>query len=779
MKNNKPKVGKALPMQRLIDFTLADDHIISKGAPFHFFRYFPPNISIMTTEELEKDIDRFGRLLDALNCKFSLFITDKIEDLNENKKFYSSLSPEFEYITSEIVAAIESTEVESTSVQRAFYFIYKPPKNHNYEDFYNTLVGRGYRIAIPNRQELAMLLRNYTIREFINQNIYTIVQEAAAGIDKRVKDEVFNREILRRLLPYRIDFYLSHAEQSGFLRKTIMIKNFPAEIAPAALQGLAKLRGTTFTMRFTPMNKNEARTLVDQQLKNKKTGRFSNSNTKRIESDLDADAIKNFYSSVARSQSSVYRINIFIEMCAKNKEELRLLEERVNQEIGGAGCSSEELKYEQRQGFESVQPLGNDLFLSAANNMPSNTAAALYPCSYSSRHDTRGMLLGRTAQGGNFFLDILKWDNYITTGSLTTTGKSGQGKSWLQKKISTFLYMFGVSSYILDVEDEYIDVVKGLGGTIINPIDGKVKMNPFQIRTFYTEEDKKETGFDFNPNTPVFFQHLSWLKDFFSVLFPTMSVDKLKALMVFVQDMYIAHGITEKTDISHLKPTNYPTFSTLYNFIDEGSHQRYAHLMSDEMIRSIRLNIKDCHDGPMSVVMNGHTNIKNHRLVCFSLLRLLEGDKERTDAVLFNITSYVWDIVLKRQGHVELKVEEMHMFLENPIMMKYLNSYQKRARKYGALLSLSTQQIEECLSEKNVDKAAALFNQASFNFFFYPGEIDTRVLKEKLKLTDGEIKCISQPNKRHCLVKAGIDRYYIEVGDFKYEHLLFGDAGGM
>ena len=72
----------------------------------------------------------------------------------------------------------------------------------------------------------------------------------------------------------------------------------------------------------------------------------------------------------------------------------------------------------------------------------------------------------------------------------------------------------------------------------------------------------------------------------------------------------------------------------------------------------------------------------------------------------------------------------------------------------------------------------ALFNNSAYKFLFYPGEIDLPKVKDQLDLKAGEIEKIRNPNQKHCLVKAGDDKYYIQVGSLPYENELFGKAGG-
>lgn len=785
-------MAKSLPIQQLIDFKLHDDYIETPKGIFLFYRYFPPNASIMTDQEIADEIEQFSRFLDSLRRSITLFATDKIEDLSEIKKFYLSQPLEFEHINSDIVNSIESSEVKSTSVQRAFYFILKTDNPD--DDIYNQIVGRGYRIDKATKRELSVLLRNYLLREFLTTDIYTIAQEVELlpKMEKTIQKKnagnktaelVYDREILRRLTPRRMDFKIFYGEQNNFFRKTIMIKNLPSELPPNTLQKLAGIRGTSFTMRLTPMDKGQATGMVNQQIKNRRVKRSNQSqSTQKMEAEHEESVIRNFYADILRNQNAIYYVNIYIEMYAKTKEELALLEQQIDSEIIGFAGSYESLKYEQRRAFLAVNPLGQDMFMESANNMPSKSVAALNPFSYSSRQDRNGMLLGSTVQGGNMILDLWLRDNSVTNGSFYAIGTSGQGKSYLMKKITVFQYTAGVTGYILDPDNEYTELTRKLGGTVINCASGRVKINPFEIRRLKGSADDgeydEELGNSVTADTPVFFQHLSWLTDMFHLLFSDVEPSIFRALMIMVQDMYESKGMTEHTDFSQLKETDYPTFSDLYRFVENNLDTDYK-MISREMMRLILLTIKDCYDGTLGNLLNGHTNIKNDRLICFSLAELLEGSKERTDAVLFNISSYTWNIISRRERRVMMIVDELHLFTESPIMMKYLKSYVKRGRKYNALLGVGTQQLGDIINSPCAADAVAMLNNSSFKFLFYPDKIDLALVQDKLKLTAGEVNCISVSNKQHCLLKAGNNSYYMKTGTLPYEEWLFVDAGGV
>lgn len=770
-------------IENLIQFELLDNCVLSGGFYFHFFRYFPPNTDTMTPKEIDDEIDNFSALLNSLDRDICLFATDKVEDLSSIRSFYFNLDPQYDPYISEIITNIDNTSSESTSVQRAFYFIFRTDSAKT--DLYSTIAAKGYRIDCPTKQELATLLRNYFVREFVNCDIYTLEQELLQ--DPKLKKALAKKpmkihsEVERRLIPHRIDFLTYHAMHNNIRRRTLMINNLPSSIPQAALMKVATMKNTSFTLRLSPMSGYNVRNLTNAQAKQRAWKRGSREVTDQLEANTEQQQLLDFYNDITRQKLSVFYTSVYIECYGKSDEEVNQTAATVIDALSMVNITVESLVREQKEGFLSVNPLGKDLFLSDANNLPSTTAAALYPFTYSSRMDTKGMLLGSSLQGGPLFLDILTRQSGQTNSNFAIVGSSGMGKSYLLKKIITFLTMFGVSCFTLDPEDEYLSLYRNLGGTVYNCIEGNARINPLEVRCLRRsdEDDTEEDALlSSMKGMAMFFQHLSWLKDFFTVLFPGIESTELSALMMLTQEMYAAHGITEGTDFSTLSPTDYPTFSNLYEFIEQYPVSS-SRLVTEQMISGLLLRLKECYDGPMSILFNGHTNIRNANMINFSVAALLEGSKDRTQAVLFNITTWIWTQVTKRERPIAFNIDELYLFLENTIMVKYISSFVRRARKYNALIGIATQQVADCLRDDIAMYIAALFNVSTYKFLFYPGEIDRDMMQEKLKLSDGEILKISKPRKRHCLVCAGDERYYIEVGSLDYEKELFGTAGGL
>jgi hypothetical protein len=66
-------------------------------------------------------------------------------------------------------------------------------------------------------------------------------------------------------------------------------------------------------------------------------------------------------------------------------------------------------------------------------------------------------------------------------------------------------------------------------------------------------------------------------------------------------------------------------------------------MITKDMFRDLLLLFKDSYDGSLGFLFNGYTNVKNFNLINYDLSDLLQGSKERTEAVLFNIMTYLWN----------------------------------------------------------------------------------------------------------------------------------------
>ena len=189
---------------------------------------------------------------------------------------------------------------------------------------------------------------------------------------KRVqsKESIFTSELTQRLLPEMMVFKPKLIEQSNFLRRVLIVKNFPATIETQfILTAVTQIKNTTFTMRMTPMNSMKTTKLVDRQINNAIAQSHENKGTRQIAAGIDVESIRQSYKKFLEEKGKFYYVNIYIEVYAEDEKELQERVNKVLATLGGSHISAQVLIYEQKEGYMGVSSIGKDLLTMTANNI--------------------------------------------------------------------------------------------------------------------------------------------------------------------------------------------------------------------------------------------------------------------------------------------------------------------------------------------------------------------------------------------------------------------------
>lgn len=784
-----------MEMTELLCFDFGEDCIRTARGDLYFWCVNPPNFSTLDTNDHELYYNQFEKLQRATaDYQYSILAIDRTVSLSKNKEFIATLDGRFDYIKADLVNDLDQMESVAGNTQRGYYFVLNAKQRSLADRFEGILAAAGFDVAVADRQELIYIMRSFNLREFIDEDIF---------LDESEMELVFGKKrtvispLVRHLLPTKINFDVSEVVQTNFLRKAFAVRNMPQSVTKGnnhMLKKLLQLPNTTVMIRISDMSYTQTRQLVNKQYNNSSAGLLRKKITDVLEAKGDANTLERFYEDCLNNSGEgggVKCVNIFVETYGKTPEELKANVQRVTAASESSGMSLEDFVLRQKDGFMGVSPIGYDTRgRLLANNIPSNTFGRLYPFSSSYLNDVKGMMLGHTADNGVLILDIWVRTLTRTNSNIAICGDSGQGKSQLIKKILSQQRMLGTTIFNIDAENEFGDLVRTMGGTNINCATGKITINALQVRAFRSDKvDESDVEDDmglaaFADDISPFFQHLSWLEDFFKVLLPDITSAQLASLLILLQDVYKRFGIDERTDLSTLAATNYPIMSDLYTYIEEVLDNRekfsFYKMIDDRDLKILMLLLTSVCKGSRSPQFNRHTNIPNSSFINLNIQELLMGSQDNMQAVLFNYFTYFWSVVVSRQSRVLLGIDELYLLAnrDNPAILKYLNSFERRARKYLAGLLIGTQKIMDCLDEAIVHLTAALFDTPTYKFIFYPGDVDLDVVRRKLRLTSGEMSCIGHSEQRNCLLKIGKEKYHMTVGTLPFEEQLFGKGGG-
>lgn len=481
-----------------------------------------------------------------------------------------------------------------------------------------------------------------------------------------------------------------------------------------------------------------------------------------------------------RTKEPLLHCAVFIELSAYGLEKLKELQTEVSMELTREKISVDRLTLRQKEGFMAISPTGyNALDKQFERVLPASSVANLYPFNYSGKTDANGFYIGKDRYGTNILVDFDKREDDKTNSNILILGNSGQGKSFLMKLLLTNLREAGKSVISLDAEQEYKDLCNNLGGCYIDLMSGKYIINPLEPKAWSDDETVDKDAPEAFRKATRLSQHISFLKDFFRS-YKDFTDAHIDAIEILVSKLYASRGITDYTDYSKLKSTDYPIMADLYELAEE-EYMKYESgsksLFTEELLREICLGLNSMCKGAESKFFNGHTNISDDKFICFGVKGLMDSNKKLKDAMLFNILSYM-NHKLLMDGNTVASIDELYLFLSNLTAIEYIRNASKRVRKKNSAIILASQNIEDFLLSGIREYTKPLFSIPSHHFLFNPGNINPKEFMDALQLEETEYDLIKYPERGTCLFRCGNERYLLQVIAPEYKAKLFGKAGG-
>ena len=597
------------------------------------------------------------------------------------------------------------------------------------------------------------------------------------------EDEVRIQGFLDMISPSVVKFNVDHFICGNTYRSVWALREYPtATDEQAILSRLGEKDGVTlriYTRQVTPVE--ERRIISGAANKN----RMQRSNTNDLQQNVTAESnlqdVATIVAQMHRNREPLLHTAVYIELAAHDLDRLKLLQTEVLTELIRAKLNVDRLMLRQQQGFCSVMPSGHNAFADQFERvLPASSVANLYPFNYSGKTDPRGFFLGRDKFGTNVIVDFDRRDDDKTNSSILILGNSGQGKSYLLKLILCNLLEAGKRNICLDPEGEYQDLTLNLGGIYADLMDGVHIINLLEPKLW------DETGAPEDKDAPRAFrqtsrlsQHISFLRDAFRS-YKDFSDRELDVIEIMLQKLYAKWGITDHTDFNRMTPEDYPILSELYELIDgeyNGFDESTRQLYTAEMLRGILLGLHSICKGADAKFFNGHTNITGSAFLTFGVKGLLQASKNVRNAMLFNILSFMSNELLTR-GNSVASIDELYLFLSNPVCIEYIRNFMKRVRKKDSGVILASQNLEDFDLDGIRELTKPLFSIPTHQFLFNAGSIDARFYIDTLQLEQSEYNLIRYPQRGVCLYKCGNERYNLMVHAPEYKARLFGRAGG-
>ena len=595
-------------------------------------------------------------------------------------------------------------------------------------------------------------------------------------------EELRTKDFFDMILPGTVKFLSDHYIVGDSYRCVWVIREYPPSTEEQAiLSQLADRSGVTLRIYHRLVESMEQRKIIQNATRRNKLKSGGTDMSDTIEAEGNLQDVIELLANLRKNREPLLHCSVFIELKAKDMDALKELQSEIAMELTRSKMSVDRLTLRQKEGFLSVLPIGSNQFGAQYERvLPASSVANFYPFNFSGKTDPHGLYIGRDKYGTNILVDFDRRAEDKTTSNILILGNSGQGKSYLLKLLLVNLRESGKRIICLDPESEYQELCRELGGCYIDFMSGQYTINPLEPKVW---ADGVE---DVDPTTPEAFkkvtrlsQHIAYLKDFFRSYkdFTDAQIDTIEILL---SKLYARYGITDSTDYSRLKPTDYPIMSDFYKLCEEefmtyDKQRRY--LYTEQTLQEVCLGIHSMCVGSESVYFNGYSNITDDAFLVFGVKGLLDTNRRLKDAMLFNILSYMSNQLLG-QGNTAASIDELYLFLTNLTAIEYIRNASKRVRKKESSVILASQNIEDFLLPSIREMTKPLFSIPTHQFLFNAGQINPKEYMDALQVEPSEFELIKYPERGTCLYRCGNERYLLQVIAPDYKSTIFGKAGG-
>jgi type IV secretory pathway VirB4 component len=353
---------------------------------------------------------------------------------------------------------------------------------------------------------------------------------------------------------------------------------------------------------------------------------------------------------------------------------------------------------------------------------------------------------------------VVVWDRWAQHNfNAVILARSGAGKSYLAKlDLLRNLYL-GVEAFVVDPEDEYIALADAVGGTVIRPGAPGVRINPL----------------DLNPGDgdDALYRRTQFMQTFVAVVTAGdgaasgagLDPREVPALDDAVLAAYRAKGITtDPRTWRRPAPLLADVAHALQGYGDAGR------MLAARLHPYVAGSFKGLFDGPTTTAPDGH-------LVVYAIKDL--PDELKPVGTLLTLYAIWRRISTAGPDRPRLVlVDEAWLMLRAGLGAKFLFNLAKGARKYGAGLTVVTQDAADVLSTQ-VGRAVVSNAATQILLRQAPQAIDA-VTKE-FGLTDGERAFLLSAGRGDALLAAGSARvafHSIASGDDEHDLVVTGPA---
>jgi hypothetical protein len=616
-------------------------------------------------------------------------------------------------------------------VYDCFHYICVYDKSHSgVDEATSNIAGQmqqgGIDVKVLNTKELAVFLKYNFTTDFDEREVELLTEE----------------DYYEWILPNKISFTARIIKIDDLVTHNLRVINYPTTVGNAWGSTLFNIPDTKVVMKINPIDRFKAIRNIDRSLM-ELHGQINQTakESRIIELQSHISTLQELLVLLQGDNETLFDVNIYITIYDYDESMRQLnpdmqqskkasnVKKRIRRLLAEQSLRVTDMMFRQFDMFVGGQISALDPLRKKGRAIHSSSIAATFPFVFGHISDVGGINLGNSG-GMPVFVDFFKRDTERVNSNMVVIGKSGSGKSFATKMMLSNLAAENSKVFILDPENEYCALAKNLKGNVIDVGSAtQGRINPFHIITCLSDDEKVS---DEESASVSFSVHLQFLEEYFKQILPGIDNDALEYLNNVLVRVYESRGIDEMTDLSKLKPEDYPIFDDLYDtlLID------YQTAKGDYSKSNLRILInyisKFTTGGRNSHLWNGPSTLDvKENFTVFNFQSLL-ANKNNTvaNAQMLLILKWLDNEIIKNRDYnlkyhanrrIIVVIDEAHVFIDPkyPVALDFMYQLAKRIRKYNGMQIIITQNIKDFVgTEEIARKSTAIINASQYSFIF-------------------------------------------------------------
>lgn len=469
------------------------------------------------------------------------------------------------------------------------------------------------------------------------------------------------------------------------------------------------------------------------------------------------------------NNQEIFYINFILTFYSNNSDELLKILKRFQSRLYSKQLYSKIANFRHLDEYILSLPLNrkdSNLLKQNFRNFTTNAICNIFPFYTKTIFDTEGVIFGKILSENSICnIDMFK-KSYLNS-NMCILGSSGAGKSFFAKLLIIRHYINQKEQYIFDLEGEYVNIVKELGGTIFSFNENHINMLQFTNEEI---NEYKSDVYDMKVKKVTLF-----LKELLEISDKEIEEDIKRG----IDNSYNKFNINSNLESLYIKDENKiylkkilkrnEDFPTLYDV--------YIQLKLDKSKTKFKEALKKY---PYLFGMTD-INFKNS-LVLFDISSI--GVQNTAKFVKYILQ----EIILKLKVNMKLKndikntliyVDEFWKYIlsnNDNSLLEYFFELFKTIRKLRAGIVIITQDISDIFSEKNINYGKSMLNNCFFKVIFKLDFNDISVLNKISGINHEILESINLLDKGESLIMFNNNstKLFIQASNYEKE-LIEGD----